>query len=818
MPARIGFDQGNCTARDRNDLRAGQLVSSTGGYYAPGDPVRLRKYGGRTSYATLGAAAPVKSLALCQFDSGGTDALLGLTGTTIKTGTPGASGSFSNLATSLNASTALLSTTHYNNRWYLATGYDRNRVLESDGTVRFHGMIAPQSQPVATPASLTPTVGRPTRDIDTGPLSWTDRSQAYDNPTAGPLSTFSRASAAVVTASSYVATWDSFASNSGANRSLYVVWSIAGPQNYPGGSSGENPDVGQGGTANLGARVDIKLEYSTDWNTSTQTGTWNTLVSEIGIGTASLAQRVSQVAISANSNLVAVRATLTYQAGTSTVSLRIYDIKIQNAQVTAFATTVGMYYAVTEYDAAHGPLESPAGPVTALVHFQAGDSPSTANVVTLTLPSTAQNTNATHWRIYRTVDGGNAPSGLFLIGEVPIAATSFVDDFVVYGKDVLGNHFYALVTMTVDGGTLRYPRDTAPPRFDYVTYYRGSVVGITHDKPRTLFYSFAGRPESFPEIYVLDNFPFPERDVLVCAQPCGDSLLIAGKQLMMTLDDLPRVGNSGTFNAVDIRPLRGQPGVVNQNCMVSYSVSGEPRVAWVSKYGVHETNGTTSRKLSGNMAWPPTSTESGLDLAVLFYDAQIQCLILAYDSSGVGYNDRWALFHMAEDQAGADGLPKWTGPHYGPFSAMAAGIVSGAYRRWSGLGGATNQGIVYLENSGGTDASQSYSSTQLPFIVQTGRIYGPDAHDYGVYKANLRVTSLGGQTITVAWLTGRDQTGNQQSASKSVASNSQAGVDFFVGLGGEWHQPQFTHTSTALLMMTDLRFDPMPMGSSGRVA
>lgn len=811
MTARVTYSEGNCTSRDRNELRAGQLVASTGGYYAPGDPVRLRKYGGRSSFATLAAGTPVSSLALCQFDGGTGDALLGLTGTTIKTSSP-TSGSFSNLVTSLNASTVKLSATHYNNRWYLATGYDRNKVLESDGTTRGHGMIAPQQQLTAVASLAGTTVKRPTVSVDVGPLSWSNREFAYDD--ASIIDTFSRATASVVTGSSYVASWTTFGSNTDSARTLNVVWSIhSSSQNATGSNSGERPDVGTGGLADLGARVDIKIEYSVDSGSN-----WTTLVQETGISSASLARRVSQVPISnaVNSNTVQVKATFTYQSGSSTVSMRIYDINIKPGYAPAFSTTTGMYYAVTEFDSLHGALESPASPVTSLVTLSA------QNIVTLTMPNTTgtaapQNSNATHWRIYRTTDNGTSPQGLYLIGEIPIAQITFVDDFLVYPSTVLGTHFYPLLRQQADTGVLYFPRDTAPPRFDFMTYYRGSVVGITHDKPRTLFYSFAGRPESFPEIYVHENFPFPERDVLVCAQPCGDSLIVAGKQLMMTMDDLPRVGNTGTFSAVNVRPLRGQPGVVNQDAMVSYSVNGEPRVAWISRYGLHETNGTTSRKISGDMAWPPTSTEAALDRAILFYDAQSQVLIMAYDT-GSGYNDRWAMFHMSPDQATNEGLPKWTGPHYGPFSAMAAGIVSSAYVRWSGLGGGSNSGIVYTENSGGTDASQSYSSTLLPFIVTTPRVYGDNEQDYAVYKANLRHSGFAGDTMAVSWVSGRDQTGATQTASKSLTLTGQAGTDMFIGIGGEWHQVTLTHTGANRGFLLDIRFEPMTMGWSGRVA
>jgi len=800
----IRLNQGLCTSRAPAELRNGQLQVATGVRYKPGDTERAHKVSGRSAFGTVTASTNVKGLALCQFDTPGSDLLLAYAGTIIRKATPGDTGTFSDLVTGLDASATRLSAAHAYDKWFLCNGYDRNRVLKSDGTVRFMSMQPPDTKCVAVASFVTKTTPtRPNADAATSGAGFTEPTKAYDVPGNKITDTFARATLAAPGA---LGSRFTFASAGANTWNLKVTWSLGSLVQFINFGGDE---VGTGGVTSMGGVVDVRIEYATDWNGSTGTfadlARYDNQERRIGVTTSSV-----QTA-NINPNLIAVRATLTYDSGRTDITMRIYDIRLETASVDAFTTTTGMFYTFTEWDGVNL-LESGPAEVSELVTM------TSQNIVTVTLPGAggARNTTTTHYRIYRTHDGGVTPVDLGRIDEVPVSQTTYVDTFILYDKDTPAPVLLPLVSITADDGrtAIRVPRDGAAPSFAHLNYYKGSLVGISRTQPRALYYSFAGRVESWPELYVIESFPMREHDTLVATVTCGDSLIIAGRDIMMTMDDLPRVVQ-GVFSAVEVRPLRGQPGVVNQDAITTFSVAGEPRCAWVSYFGIHETNGTVSRRISLNIDWDATVGlgTSHVASAQLSWDAQMQCLVLAIDSDQNGLNDRYYLIHMAPEHAGEDNQPKWTGPHYGRISSQAAGIVSNVYKRYTGH---PTDGVVYLEG-GTTDASQSYSSTQVPLIVTTPRLYGEE-FEWGVFKGNIRHTSFGAQNLAVQWVSRRDARDSSQTVNKTVSLNNAKGTEFYVGLAGESHEVTLTHTDAASGALHDIRFEPMRGYRPGRVA
>ena len=809
MPAsirRMRLDQGSMTSRTPQDLPDGYLQSSVGGFYAPGDPVTLRKIKGRTAFGTAQGGVKVKGLALCQFDNG-SDLVIAYTGTKYSKAPAGVTGLFSDLKTGLDANGATLSAAHAKDKWYLGNGYDRNQVVKSDGTIRNMGILAPQIAPTLAASTSTATAARPTAETAGPNLSFANPSFARD---AAGRTTFSGGTASTVIASPSVReTWHTWAGDATAGRSLIVEWGLAGPQQQPGDGRTER-DIGSGGTSHFGATVTALLEYSTNGG-----GAFSTLAELRFINNTNGSILVATIPLSVNSNLVQVRATLDYVSGNGApVTLRVYDIRIQAGTATAtFSTTVGLFYAISEYDSVNT-LEGPVGP-PAFVTL-AGQ-----NIVTVTRPA-MQNGEANFWYVYRTVDAGAVPAGLTRIARVPSSISTWVDPFEVYDKDTPGEEPFPLVAINSQTGTLFFPRDAPAPPFVHLNFFRGSLVGVSRIHPRTLFYSYSSRPESWPEIYVIENFPMAEHDNLVATVTVGDSLLIGAQDLMMTMGRLPRVID-GRLVFDDVRPLRGQPGLVSRYGLTSYSVAGEPRAAWVSKFGVHETNGTTSRRISVNMDWDVLITAelggslADLSSAVLTWDPSLLVLILCYDDSAAGgVNKRFVYFHMAPEQAGPDGSPKWTGAHYGQIASMNGGTVGGVYRRYSGH---SSDGLVYLENNSGTDASLSFNGSQVPLSILSGKLYSADGEEFGVYKGRIRDRSFSPDTALVTWKTSRDF--NLASLQTKTATVSLAGdaVEFYVNQGGEWHTFQLEHYGAAQGGgLVDVDLEVLGMGRTGKIS
>ena len=143
------LDQGVVDNRDPADLNRGEMQTAQGCFYKSGDS-RLWKINGRTEFGDTGSSAKVKGVYLAGFDSA-SDLLLALSGTTLYKATAGATGTWSSLATGLDSDTARLDGAHYNDKHYICTAKDRNRVVISDGTSYEHGMETPRQAPVGTP-------------------------------------------------------------------------------------------------------------------------------------------------------------------------------------------------------------------------------------------------------------------------------------------------------------------------------------------------------------------------------------------------------------------------------------------------------------------------------------------------------------------------------------------------------------------------------------------------------------------------------------------------------------------------------------------
>jgi hypothetical protein len=771
----FGFSGGYVSSRDRSDLQPGELQTADEVYYKPGDPSRIWRLPGRSEFMDTASAARILGIALCKFDSGGSDRVVALSGTTLYGGTPGTTATPVTLASGLSASTTTLVPAHYADRWYLATGYDRMRVLENDGTVRPAWMVGPVVPPTCVASNGTaPTY--PT--ASTG--SFTSPANAYDADTA----TFSYASLSA--AGSTTHTWTTWSSDSAATRRLEVRYRLAGlPIN-----DDTDRSVGVGGVIDSGYLVTVLLEYSVDGGSN-----FSTLVNATRRG-ANGTDVTAQVPLTANSNLIHFRATLTYTSGTSQATLRIVEIKIQAGGGGAAVTTgTGMYYAFTEYDATRG-LESPPSPQSAIVDLAA------QNTVTLTLPAAAQNSTATHWRIYRTPDEGVVPTQLGFIGAALIAQTTFVDALAL-PVTLQSRPIVPLRTITGgdDEGDTTVPRDTPPPALSFVTAWKGALCGLRIDSPRELSYSDPGRPESWPEFYRITSFPLPERDELVALVPIGDTMLILAKEAALVLTDLPLVV-SGVFNAAEATPLRAAKGCVGRYAACAYSVAGESRAAWVSTFGVYSTNGSTVVPLSDDLDWPNEVSVSDLGSSVLLWDQELRVLRLWVDADGDGVNDRQFLFHMSPEHQKDQG-PKITLGE-ATTSCAVGGVVDDTWHLYTGH---VSDGTVNLE--GGEENTATMR-------IKPGMIYG-EWSDWQAIKGNLRHTDFGdGEECSVAWTWGRDVTGNTGTVTKAVSLEGHIGTEFFVNRSGEWAELEIVYEGSGLGSIQDCRVSVLPLGKSGK--
>ena len=771
-PLNGGYVSTGTGARDASDLGPGELTKMSGSYYRKNDPNQAWKMPGRSVFGDAGSGG-IKGISICQFDEGGTDRLVASIGTTLVSAVPGLTGTFTSLYTGLNALSTVLTAAQQQDRWFLGNGYDKNLTLTSDGTIRSMSMIAPTGQPTAVPGALVAeSVERPTANVVIQG-GWSNPTLAYDvDPTA---STFSSITIPVTPDQNWIHKWYGFISNTTTGRTLRVNW----------------------GATTIGTASTFALEYSEDGGL-----TWDDMYESALAGNATIPATWTEVLLVADSALVQVRARAASPVFESGTTVRIYDIQIKYGSAGAVTTTDGIYYATTEFLAATDgglDLESPPSPLSGIVTLSSNGS------VTITRPAVV-NPAATHWRVYRVGDGVTPTLSNygFVSGDILISDTTWVDTL----DDPPITEQATPIIPLVEVGGLPFVRDTPAPAFISMIAWHGSIVGISRTFPRSLYYSELGRPESFPEIYVVTSFPLDEHDILVGQMAVGETLVILCQSAILAIDDLPRI-TDGVYNNADARPLKGHPGCVGRYAYTTFSVAGEPRGAWVSPFGVYVTNGTICACISTDLAWEDEVNVPFLETAVLKWDAKNLILWFEFDLDGDGLNDREMPFHMAEAHSKGESKPKLGQPTEKATSCMASGLIESAYYRYTGH---PSDGNVYVEEVGTVDASTSEEVVQRVKTSQLGR----GKVDIAVVKVTVGHSDYGdGATGTITATSYRDSANTQVSREQSLRLDGNRGTTIGIGRAGELFDFEIVYSGSGAGGLGSIDLEVDGQGRSG---
>jgi hypothetical protein len=152
MPRTL-INNGRVTSRDPSLHGEGEVSEAQDCYYAPADPA-LRSVGGRAAFNSSAESGALVGGAYLEFDSA--DALIAVLGrgaTKYRKATSGLTGTFSDLSGfdasdySITGSATILDVAHYRDQHILVNGVDRPRVVLSDGTQMFLGMLETTEAP-----------------------------------------------------------------------------------------------------------------------------------------------------------------------------------------------------------------------------------------------------------------------------------------------------------------------------------------------------------------------------------------------------------------------------------------------------------------------------------------------------------------------------------------------------------------------------------------------------------------------------------------------------------------------------------------------
>jgi hypothetical protein len=652
------------------------------------------------------------------------------------------------------------------------------------------------------PPSTQVTVDAATSGVATRPTggsgaNWEDIANAYDSD----ASTF--ASTSLAEAGLNILTVSGFASDTSANRRLYVKYRLASFQMTV---DGWVEDFGAGGGFAGDFIVGIVIRYSTDEG-STWTDLWNGLAD-----TAMSQYDTVQTAIpdAVNSDKIWVRARIEYAAGDNQASLRVADVKLQTGALgTTLTDDGGLIYAVTEYDATRG-LESDPGPESAIINVS-GAAGSTVN-----LPTSAKNATTTNYRVYRTHDGGTFPDHLGLAGTAPVGQGFFFDDYDALSVDTQAYPPLPMMDVTVQGGVIRYPQNHKPPAAYHQNVFENTRVIVPVSNRSRLRYCIAGLPESAPEHYIIANLPFLKNDEVVATLTVGRILLIFAEDAVAKLNELPLQIDANFDARAEL--FMSDHGLVGPKALVAFDSGSVKTGAWVSRDGVWLTNGNTARRITDHY-WQSGAhkpNQATLDTAVLTWDSSNDQLVLAYDSDGDSVNDRIMLINMNPQHLQRNnGQPKITVGGYAKVNDFDSGIVGGVFRLYAAH---ETDGKVYLEQNGTTDASNAYDSNgTLPVKLTSAKVYGNYDY-YSVSRGSLRTTDFGsGQTATITHTAGKDNPVRSSSQAKSVSVAGEGGREFAVMRNGEWHQFTIDYTGNQSGAFKDIRLKIATHGDAGTV-
>jgi hypothetical protein len=304
------------------------------------------------------------------------------------------------------------------------------------------------------------------------------------------------------------------------------------------------------------------------------------------------------------------------------------------------------WYLVTEYDAVND-IENVVNAVAGAENI--GEMVGAINageIVQITILyggvdyPTKLNTNATKWRIYRSI-GTDQPyprndpfPSYFLITELAIpggapASQTYDDDGSVEGVP------YPTITVSIDGTTsVSFGVNTAPPIFSTGDLFEDCLVVNDIANDSIIRYSFPGKPHSFPSPYFL-GFETKQADAVSLIRTVGDVLVVGLKGQVWRVNYLPNETDAEFARGRCKEILSANSGIPGPDCAALFTMDdGSPRLAYVAYDGLYMTDGMGVTALTYDLDWPALVDLASLDQAILVNNQALQCLFLYYISNG----------------------------------------------------------------------------------------------------------------------------------------------------------------------------------------
>lgn len=442
-----------------------------------------------------------------------------------------------------------------------------------------------------------------------------------------------------------------------------------------------------------------------------------------------------------------------------------HGLAAQTAPPTHTAAGTGItgtfIYWATEYDSTND-VESAVAATGATLSVTVTD-----DTVTITKPATV-NSSATHWRLYRSKDGGSFPIG-WRVATTAIGTTTYADSTT--DAALVLNTSYPIVTIN---GNSEGKNFTAPIYRSLATF-QGRLIGVSTD--RFLYWSPVAEPHAVPASYAMGFRPM-FGGTTQCVRSVGQFAVVLFDNESYRVNYVPDESDA-FFDAGVAQERLCNFGTPSPNGAVVFSGwGGVDMLFFASRQGPMITDGSAVDRAVRAIDWPNTVDLANLSRCVAIDNPDKWRVELYYPTSDTTV---WRCIHFYYDPtrigSSGGGFPElvWTGPHMVPGPGTYA-VVSGAHRVYTGS--RTTSGSVYREDSGTEDAADLVdSSGTVNFKMRVGRIYpaGMDG-ETTAKRVFIHKDSAGSGTYTVTVTAQRESTGTVATSTtvNATAQDSQS--------------------------------------------
>lgn len=371
-----------------------------------------------------------------------------------------------------------------------------------------------------------------------------------------------------------------------------------------------------------------------------------------------------------------------------------------------FTAALGLEYWATEYDSSRG-IESVMGSTANTGAFTSLDSV----IVTLTGVSTNANSDKIRW--YRSVDGGGYPDG-GLIQTTAIGTTQITDvDTVVASLTVPQ---YGIISI----GGLDTDRDEAPTALTTIFGpFHDSLLGVAASDERTLRFTPAGYPDSWPSAYSVP-IETARHDVIVTGAVLPGRLGVFARDSIHVLYRLPRDADS-VFAAGEAQDmLTDERGVISRRGVAMFTPpDGLPLLAGVARDGIWISDlASTPLVITDIIDWHGRVSIPDLPNCSLVNDPLNRRLVFIHRKlSDTTHNTGiWYLDYQRFSELGI----RITFANHGPLAHAVNLLWTDGLRHIFSVDSRSNNGQVYLESTQDIDGSQLVNSSgHVNFRIRT---------------------------------------------------------------------------------------------------